>query len=105
MEALWEAGAKVQAFDPVAMDETRRAYGGESKLVLAPDKYAALEGADALAICTEWQQFRAPDFSEMASRMKGKLIVDGRNLYAPERLQSEGWEYLAIGRSARQTPA
>ncbi len=99
MEALWQAGAKVQAFDPVAMDETRKIYGERADLVLSPDKYAALQGAQALVICTEWQQFRAPDFEEMASRLNTRTIVDGRNLYAPEKLKAEGWTYLSIGRA------
>jgi UDPglucose 6-dehydrogenase len=100
MEALWQAGATVQAFDPVAMDETRKLYGARADLVLCTDKYAALQGAQALVICTEWQQFRAPDFDEMATRLAAKTIVDGRNLYAPDKLQAEGWTYLSIGRSA-----
>jgi UDPglucose 6-dehydrogenase len=100
IEALWQAGAKVQAFDPVAMKEARRIYGDRADFVLAPDKYAALEGADALAICTEWQQFRAPDFSVMGACMRERIIVDGRNLYNPEKLRSEGWTYLSIGRPA-----
>lgn len=100
MEALWQAGAKVQAFDPVAMDETRKIYGERADLVLCADKYAALNGAQALVICTEWQQFRAPDFEEMAARLRARTIVDGRNLYAPEKLRAEGWTYLSIGRSA-----
>ncbi len=98
MEALWQAGATVQAFDPVAMDETRRLYGERPGLVLAADKYAALAGASALVICTEWQQFRAPDFEEMATRLKARTIIDGRNLYAPDKLRAEGWAYLSIGR-------
>uniref|UniRef100_UPI00257DF7B5 UDP-glucose dehydrogenase family protein n=1 Tax=Thauera sp. TaxID=1905334 RepID=UPI00257DF7B5 len=93
IEALWAAGARVQAFDPVAMDEMRRIYGERDDLSLAGNKYAALEGADALAICTEWQQFRAPDFDEMQTRMRGKVIVDGRNLYQPARIKAEGWVY------------
>jgi UDPglucose 6-dehydrogenase len=100
MEALWRAGANVQAFDPVAMNEARRIYGERPDFVLAPDKYAALEGSNALAICTEWQQFRAPDFNVMSTRMREKTIVDGRNLYSPEKLHSDGWTYLAIGRPA-----
>jgi UDPglucose 6-dehydrogenase len=100
MEALWSAGARVQAFDPVAMDETQRIYGARGDLALSRDKYAALEGADALAICTEWQQFRAPDFDEMAARMARRLIVDGRNLYQPEKLRAQGWTYDPIGRPA-----
>ena len=98
MEALWRAGAKVQAFDPVAMKEAERLYGQSEGLSLAAEKYAALTDADALVICTEWQQFRAPDFDEMARRMRSKVIVDGRNLYQPKKLQAEGWTYLSVGR-------
>ncbi|NLF55756.1 MAG: UDP-glucose/GDP-mannose dehydrogenase family protein [Thauera phenolivorans] len=99
LEALWEAGATVQVFDPVAMEETRRIYGEHPQLALCSNKYSALEGADALAICTEWQQFRAPDFEEMEDLLKSKVIVDGRNLYSPERLQGDGWRYYSVGRS------
>ena len=99
MEALWQAGVQVQAFDPVAMKEAGRIYGQHGGLSLCPDKYAALQNADALVICTEWQQFRAPDFAEMEKRMRGKVIVDGRNLYQPQKLQSEGWSYLSVGRT------
>ena len=99
MEALWQAGAKVQAFDPVAMKEAARIYKSNASLTLCSDKYAALQDADALVICTEWQQFRAPDFAELEARMRSKIIVDGRNLYKPHKLQSEGWDYLSVGRS------
>ena len=99
MEALWQAGAKVQAFDPVAMPETARIYPEHPMLALCADKYAALAGADALVICTEWQQFRAPDFDEMELRMPGKLIIDGRNLYQPAKMQAGGWNYLSVGRA------
>ncbi|WP_354066446.1 UDP-glucose/GDP-mannose dehydrogenase family protein [Devosia sp. 2618] len=99
MEALWSAGARVQAFDPVSMDETRRIYGDRDDLMLVGDKYAALNGADALAICTEWQQFRAPDFAEMGDRLAARVIFDGRNIYAPQRLRADGWTYFSIGRS------
>jgi UDPglucose 6-dehydrogenase len=98
MEALWQAGATVAAYDPVALPETLRLYGPRPDLVAAFDKYAALDGADALVICTEWQQFRAPDFGEMAERLRSRLVFDGRNLYAPERLRREGWTYISIGR-------
>jgi UDPglucose 6-dehydrogenase len=98
LEALWKAGAKVQAFDPVAMEETRRIYGERADLVLAKDKYGALDGAQGLVICTEWQQFRAPDFGEMGQRLARRVIVDGRNLYVPAKLQAEGWQYLSVGR-------
>ena len=100
MEALWQVGAKVRAFDPVAMAEAARIYGQQASLSLCSDKYVALQDTDALVICTEWQQFRAPDFAEMASRMRGKVIVDGRNLYQPHKLKEDGWAYLSVGRSA-----
>ena len=99
MEALWKVGAKVQAFDPVAMKEAARIYGQHASLSLCSDKYAALKDADALIICTEWQQFRVPDFSEMAACMRRKVIVDGRNIYQPQKLHNEGWVYLSVGRS------
>ena len=99
IELLWQAGARVQAFDPVAMKETAQIYGERADLVLSRDKYAALEGAQALLICTEWQQFRAPDFEEMTGRMARRLIVDGRNLYGPDKLRADGWTYLSIGRA------
>ena len=98
MEALWQAGAKVKAFDPVAMDETQRIYSGDENLQLCDDKYSALNDCDALVICTEWQQFRAPDLDEMALRLNSKVIIDGRNLYSPERLEKDDWAYYAIGR-------
>jgi UDPglucose 6-dehydrogenase len=100
MKALWASGAIVQAYDPVAMEEAERIYGEQAGLTLCGDKYAALQGADALVICTEWQQFRVPDFAEIATRMSGKVIVDGRNLYQPHKLQAEGWTYISVGRTA-----
>jgi UDPglucose 6-dehydrogenase len=99
MEALWQSGAIVQAYDPVAMGEAERIYGKHVGLTLCSDKYAALQGADALVICTEWQQFRVPDFAEMATRMRSKVIVDGRNLYQPHKLLAEGWTYFCVGRT------
>ena len=100
MEALWQSGASVQAHDPVAMAEAERIYGKHAGLALFSEKYAALQGADALVICTEWQQFRVPDFTEMATHMRSKVIVDGRNLYQPQRLQAEGWTYFSVGRTS-----
>jgi UDPglucose 6-dehydrogenase len=100
MEALWKAGAQVNAFDPVAMSEAARIYGVHPNLNFCADQYAALQDADALVICTEWQQFRAPNFTEMAARIRNKVIVDGRNLYQPQKLQADGWSYLSVGRSA-----
>jgi UDPglucose 6-dehydrogenase len=98
MEALWERGAKVQAFDPVAMGETRRLYGSESKLTLCGSADAALKNADVLAVVTEWNVFRSPDFDLIKSTLKYPAIFDGRNLYDPARMQSLGFDYHGIGR-------
>lgn len=100
MEALWAAGAKVQAFDPHAMDETRRIYGERDDLVLVDSKEAALQGADALIICTEWQAFRAPEFALLKQQLSTPVIFDGRNLFEPAMVQQQGFDYLAIGRQA-----
>ncbi|MED5526628.1 MAG: UDP-glucose/GDP-mannose dehydrogenase family protein [Pseudomonadota bacterium] len=98
MEALWAAGAKVQAFDPEAMDETTRIYGQRSDLKLVSTLEQALAGADALAICTEWQPFRAPDFERIKASLSEPVIFDGRNLYEPAALKAQGFTYYAIGR-------
>ena len=101
MEALWAAGAKVQAYDPEAMEEAQRIYGDREDLVLCGTKEAALKGADALVILTEWQVFRAPDFDLIADRLKAPVIFDGRNLYDPERMARRQFAYYAIGRGAK----
>ncbi|PQQ37820.1 UDP-glucose 6-dehydrogenase, partial [Photorhabdus luminescens] len=104
MEALWQAGAKIQAYDPEAMQEAQRIYGQRDDLFLMGTKEAALKGADALIICTEWQSFRAPDFDVIKESLKTPVIFDGRNLYDPERLQSRGFTYYGIGRGASINP-
>jgi UDPglucose 6-dehydrogenase len=98
LESLWQAGATVIAYDPVAMQETRRIYGERSDLIAALRAYQALEGADALVICTEWDEFRSPDFQRMKSLMKHPVVVDGRNLYEPEFMAKDGFHYYAVGR-------
>jgi len=98
MESLWKAGAKVQAFDPEAMEETQRIYGSREELNLCGTKEAALKGADALVIVTEWQAFKAPDFELIKQQLKNALIFDGRNLFEPKRMISKGFVYKAIGR-------
>lgn len=100
MEALWQAGATIQAFDPEAMHETQRIYGHRDDLQLMGTKEAALLGTDALIICTEWQNFRAPDFDVIKASLKQPVIFDGRNLYDPERLANRGFVYYGIGRGA-----
>ena len=98
MESLWAAGAKVQAYDPVAMDETQHIYGLRDDLKLVGTKEAALEHADALIVCTEWKNFRAPNFDLLKSTLRDPVIFDGRNLYEPDRMASLGFEYYAVGR-------
>ncbi|MGC3982227.1 MAG: UDP-glucose/GDP-mannose dehydrogenase family protein [Steroidobacteraceae bacterium] len=99
MEALWNAGAKVQAYDPIAIKEARRIYGERSDLRLTDSAAEALVGADVLAIVTEWQEFRSPDFDAIKSTLKQPVIFDGRNLYDPSFVKQFGLKYLAIGRS------
>ena len=101
MEQLWQAGAQVVAFDPEARDAIAKLYPNESKLRLVDTKEAALDGADALVICTEWQNFRAPDFSMIKERLKDKVIFDGRNMYDPGLMKEKGLAYFGIGRSSR----
>ena len=98
IEALLAAGATVCAYDPVAMDEARRVFGSRPGLSYAATPMAALQGAQALLIATEWKEFKSPDFDEMAAALKQPVIFDGRNLYDPRALRSRGFEYFAIGR-------
>jgi UDPglucose 6-dehydrogenase len=98
IEALWAAGAKVQAYDPVAMDETQHIYGLRDDLKLVGTKEAALEKADALIICTEWKTFRAPNFEFIKNTLVNPVVFDGRNLYEPDRMADHGFDYYAVGR-------
>jgi len=98
MEALWAEGASVRAFDPVAMQEARRIYGERADLTLCENPDSALQGADALAIMTEWNVFRSPDFAVIKASLSNPAIFDGRNLYDPARLAADGFDYFSIGR-------
>jgi UDPglucose 6-dehydrogenase len=98
MESLWAAGAKVQAYDPVALEEAERLYPGRKDLVLAKSAHEALAGADVLAIVTEWQEFRSPDFEIIRSSLKHPVVFDGRNLYDPKFVRQFGLTYYGIGR-------
>ena len=102
MESLWQAGARVQAFDPDAMEETQRIYGDRDDLQLCGTKEQALRGADALVICTEWKEFRSPDFEGIAKALKEPVVIDGRNMYEPQMLDRHGLVYYAIGRGRNQ---
>ena len=98
IDQLIAAGATVRAYDPIAMDEARRLYQGRKGLVLCADAYEAAQGADALLIATEWQEFRSPDFDRLKGLLRTPRIFDGRNLYDPALLARFGFEYSAIGR-------
>jgi UDPglucose 6-dehydrogenase len=98
MEALWEAGAVVRAYDPEAMEEAARIYPDQSNLELCDTAYDATDGADALVIITEWQEFRSPDFGRLKDSLVDSVIFDGRNLYEPEIVERLGLQYYAIGR-------
>jgi UDPglucose 6-dehydrogenase len=96
--ALIERGARVVAYDPVAMDEARRVLGSKAALSYAASPLAAAAGADALVLVTEWQEFRSPDFSELRRTLRQPLIFDGRNLFDPQIVRAAGMEYFGIGR-------
>jgi UDPglucose 6-dehydrogenase len=98
MEALWNVGASVQAYDPEAMNETQRIYGARDDLTLMGTKESALCGSDALVVCTDWNAFKAPNFDFIRSVLNFPVIVDGRNLYDPELVESCGIAYYGIGR-------
>ncbi len=95
---LFAAGATVTAYDPVAMPEARRIFGNEPRVSFAESPMAALTGADALIIVTEWKEFRSPDFDAIKSALKHPVVFDGRNLYDPRTPREAGLEYVAIGR-------
>jgi len=98
MEALWQAGARVRAYDPQSMAETARIYGQRADLALVSSAAEALAGADALVIVTEWQEFRSPDFDAIRAALAAPVIFDGRNLYDPKLLARQGFAHYAIGR-------
>ncbi len=105
LEALWRAGARVRAHDPKAMDEIRRAYGDRDDLTLCDDPYAALDGADALAVVTEWKAFWSPDFERIRDSLAYPVIFDGRNIYDPVELAALGFEHESIGRGSGSADA
>ncbi len=102
IEKLVGAGARVCAYDPMAMDNARRSlpakWFSSKALTFAKDQYAALKGADALILTTEWESFRSPDFARLKKLMRGALIMDGRNQYQPDAVRAAGFRYMGIGR-------
>jgi UDPglucose 6-dehydrogenase len=99
IDSLLQLGARVRAYDPVAAVEAARIYAGHQGFELARNAYEAVEGADALAIATEWQEFRSPDFERLKQSLKGPIIFDGRNLYDPAMVGRFGLTYHTIGRA------
>jgi UDPglucose 6-dehydrogenase len=100
IEELLAEGATVSAYDPVAMPAAKSALSGLKGIAYAASPLDALDGADALAVVTEWQEFRSPDFQAIRARLKTPAIFDGRNLYDPAQLKRFGLEYYPIGRAA-----
>ncbi|HNL98888.1 MAG TPA: UDP-glucose/GDP-mannose dehydrogenase family protein, partial [Accumulibacter sp.] len=98
LQELFQRGATVCAYDPVAINEAQRIFANESRLSYATSPMAALVGADALAIVTEWKEFRSPDFATLRTALKQPVVFDGRNLYEPKMILAAGIEYHAIGR-------
>ncbi len=98
LKGLWERGATVSAYDPAAMNESRRIYGERADLQLVDSPMDALKGAEALLVVTEWKVFRSPNFDTMKSLLRNPVIIDGRNLYDPAVIREAGFEYFPIGR-------
>jgi UDPglucose 6-dehydrogenase len=100
IDALAKAGARMVAYDPVAMGEARHLLAGQPAISFVDSALDAARGADALVIVTEWKAFRSPDFEELKAVMKSPVIFDGRNLYDPNVVRSHGFDYYAIGRAS-----
>jgi UDPglucose 6-dehydrogenase len=98
IDDLTEAGAAVRAYDPAAGQEARKIFAARANVEVVASAPAALEGADALVVITEWQEFRSPDFAAIKAKLKTPAVFDGRNLYDPKVLKAQGIEYYAIGR-------
>ncbi|HYI25949.1 MAG TPA: UDP-glucose/GDP-mannose dehydrogenase family protein [Thermomicrobiales bacterium] len=101
MEGLWERGARVRAYDPEATQTTRTLYGDRADLVLCDTRDEAVIAADALVICTEWRQFKSPDWDLLRRELTEPVIFDGRNIYDPVRMRKEGFAYYGIGLGER----
>jgi UDPglucose 6-dehydrogenase len=98
IDDILRLGGSVHAYDPVATSEAQRIYRGETRVSFADSPIAALDGADALLIVTEWKAFRSPDFAAIKQQLKLPLVFDGRNLYEPDAVREAGLEYFSIGR-------
>jgi len=96
IDLLLKEGVKVKVYDPAAMNETKKLFG--NRIVYATDMYEALGDANAMALLTEWPEFRIPDFEKVSKLMKNKVIFDGRNIYDPSEIKKAGFKYYGIGR-------
>jgi UDPglucose 6-dehydrogenase len=105
LQMLWDAGARVRAFDPEAGDEAQRIFGHRDDLALCVSAPDALQGADALVVVTEWKQFRSPDFARLQRTLQDAVVFDGRNLYDPAEVEAVGLAYYGIGRGRSILPA
>jgi UDPglucose 6-dehydrogenase len=103
IEELLSNGATVSAYDPVAMPVAKSAFADLKGIVFADSPLDAVDGADALAVVTEWKEFRSPDFQAIRSRLKTPAVFDGRNLYDPEEMKRAGLEYDPVGRAAARS--
>jgi UDPglucose 6-dehydrogenase len=99
IDGILARGGRVVAYDPVAVQEAKRVYADEGRVTFTEAPAAALDGAEALVIVTEWKEFRSPDFADIKRRLKQPLIFDGRNLYDPAVVREAGLEYYSIGRA------
>ena len=100
IDELAGQGMQVRAYDPQAGDRAKQWYADNPLIQIEDDHYEILNGADALAVATEWNQFRNPDFAGIKKRLLAPVIFDGRNLYHPEHLARQGFAYFCIGRSS-----
>ncbi|MCY3814136.1 MAG: UDP-glucose/GDP-mannose dehydrogenase family protein [Gammaproteobacteria bacterium] len=105
MAAIWAAGGRVRAYDPQALSEASRIYGERPDLVLCATPQETLEDADALAVVTEWNEFRSPDFDAVKAALRQPVVFDGRNLYDPAMLRERGFDHIGIGRGLRHHAA
>jgi len=96
IERLLAAGATVRAHDPEALKEAQKIFG--DRIEYSTNQYAILENADALAIITDWSEYRNPDFDRIKAALKNPIVIDGRNLYKPDRMMAAGFRYIPLGR-------
>jgi len=99
IDGLLARGARIKAYDPVAMEEASKIYGGNERVTFCKSMYKTTEDSDALVVVTEWKAFRSPDFKRLAAQLSTPLIFDGRNIYEPSMMTEQGFTYFGIGRS------